>query len=52
VLQMLDEDVLREVTKLISNLHETWQRQKDFTEVIIKGKAVPLQAWSDPEGSR
>jgi hypothetical protein len=23
VLQMLDEDVLREVTKLISNLHET-----------------------------
>jgi len=20
--------------------------------VIIKGKAVPLQAWSDPEGSR
>ena len=25
---------------------------KDICYINIKGKAVPLQAWSDPEGSR
>ena len=23
-----------------------------YTSMLVKGKAVPLQAWSDPEGSR
>ena len=27
-------------------------RQKDNIKMYKKGKAVPLQAWSDPEGSR
>jgi len=32
------------------NKHEHLQTTSDYTQV--KGKAVPLQAWSDPEGSR
>jgi len=35
----------------------TWkkiQREMSFrtVELIIKGKAIPLQAWTGPEGSR
>jgi hypothetical protein len=35
----------RETTKVHKNMW--WQWGED-----IKGKAVPLQAWSDPEGSK
>jgi hypothetical protein len=28
------------------------QRKKCITQVKGKGKAIPLQAWTDPEGSR
>ena len=35
----------------ITKAYYTWQLQK-VPGITIKGKAVPLQAWSGPEGSR
>jgi len=34
--------------------HHTWLKSKAFESltVILKGKVVPLQVWSDPKGSR
>jgi len=45
--------MIAEVTvmhKLVVQLHETCSQE--FNSVYKKGKAVPLQAWSGPEGSR
>jgi hypothetical protein len=37
---------------LLNILKFVYKRSADFIKFFCKGKAGPLQAWSDPDGSR
>jgi len=40
------------VSVLVASLYQGWAFIPDTMEHTQKGKAVPLQAWTGPEGSR
>jgi len=44
-------DGLTFVVSYVTYIIGTWS-WASFIDKVCKGKAVPLQAWTDPEGSR